>query len=138
MELAYLLAASVTFTHLVGALLRYEPFHDVLFRRTKVKLFWSYLVIAILMFPVYALIFQNSDTQVPYLKAAHSLGAFLYVAATFFWFHTRIAQQIYTGGMQGLWASTIHTISGILVYHLFGIDISSDQVLAIADRKSVV
>jgi signal transduction histidine kinase len=132
MELAYLLAASVTFTHLVGALLRYEPFHDVLFRRTKVKLFWSYLVIAILMFPVYALIFQNSDTQVPYLKAAHSLGAFLYVAATFFWFHTRIAQQIYTGGMQGLWASTIHTISGILVYHLFGIDISSDQVLAIA------
>lgn len=132
MELAFLLTASVTFTHLVGALIRYEPFHNVLSRRTKEKLFWSYMVIAILMFPVYVLIFPNPDTQVPYLKAAHSMGAFLYVAANFFWFHTRIAQQIYTGGMQGLWASTIHTISGILVYHLFGIDISSDQVLAIA------
>ena len=132
MELAFLLSASVTFTHLVGALIRYEPFHDVLSRRQKKELFWSFTLIAIVMFPVYVLIFRNPDTQVPYLKTAHSMGAFLYVAANFFWFHTRIAQQIYTGGMQGLWASTIHTISGFLVYHLFDIDISFDQVWVIA------
>ena len=99
MELAFLLAGSVTFIHLAGALIRYEPFHDVLSRRKKKELFWSYAVIAVLMFPVYVLFFQDPDTQVPYLKTAHSMGAFLYVAATFFWFHTRIAQQFYTGGM---------------------------------------
>ena len=132
MELAFLLSASVTFTHLVGALIRYEPFHDVLSSRKKKELFWSYLFIAVLMFPVYTLLFQTPDTQVPYLKTAYSMGAFLYIGANFFWFHTRIAQQIYTGGMQGLWASTIHTISGFLVYHLFDIDISSDQVWVIA------
>ena len=68
MELAFLLAGSVTFIHLAGALIRYEPFHDVLSRRKKKELFWSYAVIAVLMFPVYVLFFQDPDTQVPYLK----------------------------------------------------------------------
>ena len=65
MELAFLLAGSVTFIHLAGALIRYEPFHDVLSRRKKKELFWSYAVIAVLMFPVYVLFFQDPDTQVP-------------------------------------------------------------------------
>lgn len=138
MELAFLLAGSVTFIHLAGALIRYEPFHDVLSRRKKKELFWSYAVIAVLMFPVYVLFFQDPDTQVPYLKTAHSMGAFLYVAATFFWFHTRIAQQFYTGGMQGLWASTMHTITAILVYHFFQIDVSTEQVLVIAAMDPLV
>ena len=138
MELAFLLAGSVTFMHLVGALIRYEPFHDVLSRRKKKELFWSYAVIAVLMFPVYVLVFQDPDTQVPYLKTAHSMGAFPYVAATFFWYHTRIAQQFYTGGMQGLWASTMHTITAILVYHFFHIESSYDQVLVIAAMDPLI
>lgn len=65
MELAFLLAGSVTFIHLAGALIRYEPFHDVLSRRKKKELFWSYAVIAVLMFPVYVLFSRIPTPRCP-------------------------------------------------------------------------
>lgn len=126
MDLSILMPVTVTITHLIGVLLRYVPFRDVLSRKQKRGMLVSYLVLAVIMFPIYMHIFANPATRVPYLKIAFTMGAFVYVAATLFWFHTRLAQQLYIFGMQGLWVSTIHTAAGILIYYVLHIDTAQD------------
>lgn len=132
MELDILMPVTVTITHLIGALIRYVPFHDVLSRKQKRGMLFSYLVLAAIMFFVYMKLFENPATRVPYLKIAFSLGVFVYVAAGLFWFHTRIAQQLYIFGMSGLWVSTIHTAAGILIYYVLHIDTAQDQLFTIS------
>ncbi|WP_297017840.1 sensor histidine kinase [uncultured Dialister sp.] len=132
MDLSILMPVTVTITHLIGVLLRYVPFRDVLSRKQKRGMLVSYLVLAVIMFPIYMHIFANPATRVPYLKIAFTMGAFVYVAATLFWFHTRLAQQLYIFGMQGLWVSTIHTAAGILIYYVLHIDTAQDQLFTIS------
>lgn len=50
MELDILMPVTVTITHLIGALIRYVPFHDVLSRKQKRGMLFSYLVLAAIMF----------------------------------------------------------------------------------------
>jgi hypothetical protein len=130
--LTILMPVTVTITHLIGALIRYVPFRDVLSKKQKRGMLVSYLVMAAIMFPVYLHAFADPSTRVPYLKIAFSLGVFVYVAAGLFWFHTRIAQQLYIFGMQGLWVSTIHTFAGILIYYVLHIDTGQDQLFTIS------
>ena len=132
MNLQIALPVAVTITHLIGAFLRYIPFQDVLSRKQKRGMLLSYLAIAAIMFPLYFHFFGNPATRVPYLKIAFSLGFFVYVGATLFWFHTRLAQQLYVFGMHGLWVTTIHTAAGILIYYVLHIDIASDQLFTIS------
>lgn len=132
MNLQIALPVAVTITHLIGAFLRYIPFQDVLSRKQKRGMLLSYLAIAAIMFPLYFYLFGNPATRVPYLKIAFSLGFFVYVGATLFWFHTRLAQQLYVFGMQGLWVTSIHTAAGILIYYVLHIDIASDQLFTIS------
>lgn len=109
-----------TLIQLVGAYLRYLPFRGGLLSEERKRLGYALFGWSLLGFGIMLLVLQETGLSLAAFRLIFLTGWVPYVAISLFLIKRPLSAHIFVFGMQALWAFTLQSFAGMVIWLLYG------------------
>lgn len=127
-DISYIIPFFITLVHLGGAYLRYLPFAPLLSARRRRILLQCFLIWGSIDFLLKIYLFHFVGLSIPTYKLLLTVAWIPYFLIGLYVIHNQFPQQIFIGGMQALWAFSLHTMGNSILWIFFTPDTGASLI----------